>query len=687
MKNLPQNEGREIDRLRQLLLGTELSKLDQLSKRLENKEKFSSEIGEVLPQAMLKSASQNDHLSQALVPTVEEIVRLSIKRDINKFADALFPVIGPAVRKSITETIRQMFRSMNQIIENSFSLQGLKWRIESMRTGVPFAQIVLSKSLVFEVDQVFLIHHTTGLLLSHVERDGGSNHNPDMVSSMLTAIDDFVNDSFTPGENQSLGSIEVGSVSIWLAKSPNVILALAITGNAPSSLHATMDETLEKIESLYADALLNFNGDVSAFESMQNILYDCLTSQYQSPTRKFSAKFWLVSLILISILGYWIAMGLYQSKLQGDYLAMLDSEPGYAVTSSRDVDGVFQVKGLRDPLARAPEQVLQESQLKLYSVSHLFRPYQSLEDTLVFKRVQAMLELPKNVTAAIAQGQLELTGYASEDWVASLNRALIRTTGVTSIKLDGLKTQIDLSSLAMTESIEYALDIENGRLQVTGYATAVWRDQARKLAVEIPGINEYDDSMLLETIDLSVFNPPDTVELNMEGTTLMASGQASVEWINSLQKLAQDYALISLVDTSALVNIEMETLKTDIQLLEDIKVFFDAATSFNFEANEVLDAAAIIANRIIVNAKLLSKQPLIIVRGFSDSLGSFEDNKFLSEERADYVSQYLFNTGISPRYVFNEGLKEQVESESTEEQRRFNRRVEFIVELKEQVDN
>jgi len=687
MKTLPQNDLREIEALRQLLVGSELRKLDQLIKRLENKEKFSSEIGEILPLAMIKSASQGEHLSRALVPTVEEIVRLSIKSDINKFADALFPVIGPAIRKSITETVRQMFRSMNQIIENSFSLQGLKWRIESMRTGVPFAQIVLSKSLVFEVDQVFLIHHTTGLLLSHVERDGGSSQNPDMVSSMLTAIDDFVNDSFTPGEDQTLGSIEVGSVSIWLSKSPNVILALAITGNAPSSLHATMHETLEQIESQYADALASFNGDVSAFESMQNILYDCLTSQYQSPTKKFSAKFWIFSLILISFTGYWIGTGLYESKLRDDYLAILDSEPGYAVTSSRDVDGFFQVKGLRDPLARLPAQILKESQLKFDSVVHLFRPYQSLEDALILKRVQAMLSLPKNVSAAVKKGQLDLSGYASEDWIASINQVLIRTAGVTSINSDGLKTQIDLSSLALPETVEYELDIENGKLQVTGIATAVWREQARRSALEIPGIYVYDDSALLEKIDMSIFNPPDSVALTMEGTTLIASGRANVEWINSLLKLAQNYALISKVDTSALAIIQAENIKADIQLLEDKKVFFDAATSFNFQANDVLDAAAIIFRRIIANTELLSKKPLVIVKGFSDSVGNFEDNMILSKERADYVSQYLIKSGINPLYVRSEGLKEPVAGELTEEQRRFNRRVEFKVEIKEQVGN
>ena len=195
MNNNPsEEESWAYDELRQLLLGPELEKLEQLTERLENPDEFSREIGDVLPQAMIKSAEHGEQLSEAMIPTVEEIVRLSIKRDINKFANALFPVIGPAIRKSISESIRQMLQSLNQVLEHGLSWQGIKWRIESIRTGIPFAQIVLLNSLDFRVDQVFLIHRETGILLNHVEQEDALSQNADMVSSMLSAIGDFVGD-------------------------------------------------------------------------------------------------------------------------------------------------------------------------------------------------------------------------------------------------------------------------------------------------------------------------------------------------------------------------------------------------------------------------------------------------------------------------------------------------------------
>ena len=103
----------------------------------------------------------------------------------------------------------------------------------------------------------------------------------------------------------------------------------------------------------------------------------------------------------------------------------------------------------------------------------------------------------------------------------------------------------------------------------------------------------------------------------------------------SLKEKLVEYPLIEL-NTTNLQVIEQAQLQADIQQLQDLKIFFEAATSFNFEANESLDEAATLAKEIITNAKILEKSPNIIVQGYSDSVGSFEDNVFLSLERANY---------------------------------------------------
>ena len=679
MKKLPKHERRELEVLRQLLVGPELIKLEQLGKRLENKEKFSTDVSEVLPQAIVKSARQGGNLSQAMVPTVEEIVKLSVKRDIGKFADALFPVIGPAIRKSITENLRQMLQSMSQMLEHSLSWQGIKWRLQSIRSGVPYAQIVMLQSLVYQVEQVFLIHHTTGLLISHVETETMSANNADMVSSMLTAIGDFVNDSFESDNLEPLNSIQVGEFAIWIEKSPNLILALAIRGTASEQLRVKMQETLEQVESLYADALSRFAGDVSVFDSIRNILFECLQVKYKSSDKGLSGKLWIAILMLTGLIAYWLISGYQQSLLYQNFLYQLEKEPGYLVTGHDQVDGKLLVKGLRDPLSRPVNELLDQSLLTTEELSFQFQPYQSLQEGMLLKRLSRMLSAYPNLSILKSDNEYLLQGFASEERTDSIRESMALVTGVAHINTEGVKHHIDLSELNAPETVDLGIDIDQGHLVLTGEALGSWITQAISLLSNYPGVLSYDDTNLNRTIDLSVFKAPDSVVLTLEDGFLTVAGNASIDWVQFLEEQLKQQTAIEGSDTSQVTLYESEQLHNDIEALQSQIVLFDEATSFNFDASQNLDDAAALIKNIISNAKKLSQNVKIEVRGFSDSVGNFEDNVFLSMERADYVSQFLFNTGISPQYIVIKGLEAPVVPETTPEQRRYNRRVEFTV--------
>ena len=361
--------------LRRLLLGPEIEKLEQLSQRVDVPENFSEKVGEILPQAMMKSARSSDKLSEAMVPTVEEILRLSIKRDINKFADALFPVIGPAIRKSISETFREMLQSLNRTLEQSFSWQGIKWRMESVRSGVPVAQIALLKGLVYRVEQVFLIHRETGLLLQHLGREEGQSENADMVSSMLSAIRDFAGDSFAVDRADSLGSIEVGELSLWIEQGPDALLAVAIRGEAPNSLRTTLQKTLEGLQFELSDEFEKFHGDTTAFAPSAALLEDCMQAQYRNESKGISLRTKLLIVALILLTGFWIGWELVNNYRQGVYVDSLLNEPGYIVTGTVEENGHLIIRGLRDPMARSPQAMLAESAMSEDAVIHRFDPY------------------------------------------------------------------------------------------------------------------------------------------------------------------------------------------------------------------------------------------------------------------------------------------------------------------------
>ena len=89
-------------------------------------------------------ASDDTALVRALTPTVELAIRQSVRRDPQPLADAIFPVIGPAIRKAIATAIGGLIESMNQAAELAFSLQAVRWRIEAWRTGRSFGEVVIS---------------------------------------------------------------------------------------------------------------------------------------------------------------------------------------------------------------------------------------------------------------------------------------------------------------------------------------------------------------------------------------------------------------------------------------------------------------------------------------------------------------------------------------------------------------
>ena len=68
----------DLDELRRLLVQPEQDKIEAINQRLESPEHFVQQVGDILPQAMEHSAQQGRQLSEKMLPTVEEIVKLSI---------------------------------------------------------------------------------------------------------------------------------------------------------------------------------------------------------------------------------------------------------------------------------------------------------------------------------------------------------------------------------------------------------------------------------------------------------------------------------------------------------------------------------------------------------------------------------------------------------------------------------
>ena len=427
--------GADFATLRQLLVGPEQNRLEELATELRERHVSAADLAEHLPEAIVLRGKRDRQIGRALAPTVETALRESIRRNPREIATAIFPILGPAIRKAIAETMSALVRSINSAVEHSLSPRGIKWRIESWRTGVPYAQVVIKHALVYRVEQAFLIHAETGLLLAHATAPGLEVPDADLISGMLTAIQDFVKDSFRPREGATLRTFSVGDHTVQVEAGPRALLALVIRGQAPESVIRKQQDTLETIHLQFATQLAEYSGDTSAFKAVHPLLEECLETVVDTTLHK-PGLLWLRWGIPVAVGVAALIVLMARSNARFDRaVALIDNEPGLVVIGARKGWRDWEISGLRDPQARAPQVVLAGAGLLPRTLLGRWEPYLSLDSGVVLTRARQLWELPASTGLALNADTLRVAG---EIPLASLG--LIRQgslpPGVASVALD-----------------------------------------------------------------------------------------------------------------------------------------------------------------------------------------------------------------------------------------------------------
>jgi OOP family OmpA-OmpF porin len=424
----------DLTELREILLAPEHARLGKLQERLDDPKLHARDVSSVLPEAILLRSTQDKKLTSVLTPTVEDILRTSVERNPKTLVNVLFPVIGPAIRKAIAETFKRMLQSLNQTLEYSFSRQGLKWRIEAWRTGKSFAEVVLLHSLVYRVEQIFLIHRQTGLMLQHVGADPTISEDADMISSMLKAIQDFAHDSFRLPKGDSLETLQVGDLTVWIEQGPQALLAGAIRGSPPEDLRSTFAETLETIHLEQGRAIEDFEGDTAVFEASRDHLESCLQAQYKAEKRKLSPFLWLVFGVLLIALGVSVFFPVRNHLRWKEYVGTLNTTDGIVVMATEKRRGRYYVYGLLDPLAGNPQSLIKEARLDPEKVIHKWEPYQALHPPFILERAKHILNPPKTVSLKLEGATLVVEGVADHKWILTTRQLAAAIPGIAELR-------------------------------------------------------------------------------------------------------------------------------------------------------------------------------------------------------------------------------------------------------------
>ena len=639
-------EQKELDELRRLLFNKEQEELKNLRRSLDNPELLATKVSRALPRSIVIRSERDDELAKALNPMLEKSIKRSVTKNVRSFANILFPVMGPAIRKSITETFRNMLQSFNHAIGKSFSLQGLRWRLEASRTGKSFGEVVLLHTLLYKVEQVFLIHRENGLLLQHVMGETVVAQDGDMVSAMLTALQDFVHDSFG-GKEASLDTLEVGDLTVWIQQGPHAILAAVVRGNAPRELRRTLEIAIEDIHLEKGEEMESFDGDTAPFETIRHYMEDCLVESDTKEEKKGNTRLaWAVICAILVALGIWSFFYVRSNRLWANYLAILKSEPGIVVTDAGRHFGKFYISGLRDPLAEDPVELMSQAKINPGRVRIHWELYQSL--TPGFGAIAAYMERLKSEPGIV----------------------------VTAVRKQGGKFHIaGLRDPLAADPMEMLDEANLGDQEVIGY----WKPY-----------QSFTSEFVLKR-SYKILRPPATVSLKVENKTLYVSGLAEMQWVRDTQRLGRAIPGISHFDETNLAVAELENLKEKIEA--ETLLFSIGTTQLQAGYGVVRERLKTYARNLLELAERAERMVRIEITGHTDALSdrwgwerrkqAEQEDNGLSSGRAQWFLSELASIGISESNLSarGAGAEEPLRAGVSLKDRDFNRSVSFKVHI------
>jgi hypothetical protein len=138
------SSGADYLHFRELVIGPEREELDALKKHVKVMDaQLEKRVSDVMPKALaawLKGHRvAEDEMGELLHGSVESALRISVARDRSKLTNALFPVMGAAIRDYVRNLFQTKMEELNALIRNTTSVKRLKWKAQALLTGKPFS--------------------------------------------------------------------------------------------------------------------------------------------------------------------------------------------------------------------------------------------------------------------------------------------------------------------------------------------------------------------------------------------------------------------------------------------------------------------------------------------------------------------------------------------------------------------
>ena len=404
----------EYDRLRQLLLQPERERLDALDTSVQRTSARVADIPDVLAEDIERSLSQGkaSRLSQALAEATTGSLEIAVRRRPQSVVNVVYPVIGPAIRRSLGEALREMADDLDRAVADALSLRSLRWRLESWRSGVPHAQVVLRHTTRYRVEHVYLIEAGSGMLLGHIAASGLPDLDADAIAGMFTAIDHFVRDSVSPGGSEGgIGSATVGDYRLVVSAGPDAQLVAFVRGLPSRDFKARLDELNEELHTRHLLATREGSGEAGQDFLEQAQLDDLNRAGEHAVSDRAGNKYVYIMLGALLLAGVaYVGSGLRWGLQSRDIRAGISAMPGLVISHWDDRRrGRLRVEGLMDPMATDPRRWIAEHHPGV-EVDWRMRPFVSLEPAMVRRRVARQVGLNESMVRYAGGGIARLRG-------------------------------------------------------------------------------------------------------------------------------------------------------------------------------------------------------------------------------------------------------------------------------------
>mgnify|MGYP000058180745 CR=1 FL=1 len=239
-----------------------------------------------------------DEMAEALGPVMGEAIRVQIRDSREEMVEALSPVVMQSVQTAVSDFFREFQRQVDAQLRVTLGSNGFLRSVWARLRGVSPAELAVRDALPFTIREIFIIQQGSGLLLGQAHISGEDITDSDLISGMLTAVRDFVHDSFTPtgDSGDELNEIQYGQMRILIQSGRAAYVAVVIDGVEPPGFRAHLRALVNDLNVRYGPQLRAYIGDSDQLPQLEPHLeqFSTITQVDNAPIGLSSGQKWFL---------------------------------------------------------------------------------------------------------------------------------------------------------------------------------------------------------------------------------------------------------------------------------------------------------------------------------------------------------------------------------------------------------